>query len=192
MANTKKNNGSAAKKVAEPTYSAKTVNEIETPVVNVVQRQEEKLPSDLQVPCVSMVKLGKLIYQSKRQMGYRVVWESFLESQLVELSELIAMKNNALDFFKNNWIVIPDSFEYKDQVLKELRIAQYYKSVPDPYALNDLFILSIDEMVERIGSMTETVRDSLRGYVKDAVANGEVDSYKRIRALEDALSCKLT
>lgn len=192
MANTKKNTGSAAKKVAEPISSVKKTNESETYVAPVVAQKEEKLPSDLQVPCVSMVKLGKLIYQSKRQIGYRVVWSSFLEPQPVELSELVAMRNNALDFFKNNWIVIPDYFEYKDRVLKELHISQYYKSVPDPYALNDLFMLPINEMVDRISNMTDTVRDSLKGYVKDAVANGEVDSYKRIRALEDALSCKLT
>ena len=50
-----------------------------------------ELPRDLYVPCVSMVRSGRLIYASKRQMGYSVIWRNYMDTQYIELAELMAM-----------------------------------------------------------------------------------------------------
>lgn len=153
-------------------------------------KKAKPLPMDTYVPCVSMIKTGRLYYQSKRQMGYTVVWHNFMDEQYLELSELMAMKSSDPTFFTENWIVIPDSFELKEQVLDALRVRQYYVGSIDPYALNDLFTISIPEMEERISYMSDSVRASLREYVKDSMKDGTLDSLKRVRALETALNCK--
>ena len=190
MANVKKPAGSVAKKAAEPT-SVKQEEVVATPV-QIVEKKEDKLSPDLLVPCVSLVKVGDLIYQSSRQIGYRVVWHSFMETQNIELAELVTMKSTNLDFFSENWIVIPDYFEKKEQVMKMLRIEQYYQSTPDPFTLNELLNSDAETMIERINKMSPSVRDSIKGYAREAIAAGKVDSYKQIKALETALNCSLT
>lgn len=153
---------------------------------------DNELRPDLEVPCVDMVREGKLYYASKRTVGYTVTWDGFMDVQTIELGELNNMKATDSKFFKENWIVIPASFELRDEVLKYLHVDKYYTDTVDPYTLSGIFDTSIETMVERVNVMTESMRDAVISAAKDAIASGKLDSFKRIAALQEALGCKLT
>ena len=161
--------------IATPVEAVSEKEAVSTPAV---KRPAPVLAADTLVPCISMVRRGDLIYNSKRTFGYNVVWRHYMDIQSVELSELVAMRSS--------------DFELHDEVLKYLHIEQYYHDVPDPYAMDDLFSMAIDEMVLRVSRMPENTKEAVCASAKNAIHNGTLDSLKRINALEGALNCKLT
>lgn len=165
----------------------------ETPVVAsapVVAKKE--IPSDLEVPCVSLVRTGKLVYASKRQLGYEVIWKRFMDVQYIELKELMSMRSSESSFFSENWIAIDDSFEYKDAVMERLRIKDMYKNMSSTGEFDRLLLLPIAEMVSRVTPMSKTLKESVASYAKDCIQNGSLDSLKRIKALEGALGIHIS
>lgn len=161
-----------------------------TPVVE--ERPKVTLTSDMLVPCMDNVPVGVLVYASQRQIGYQVTWTRYTEIQHVELGELVTMKSTQLRFFSENYIVIPDDYEYKEEVLKYLHVEQYYENAADPVSIKKLLNMPVDAMTQKIRAMGETSKKSVLNHVKTAVENGDVDSLKRIRALEEVLETKLT
>lgn len=151
-----------------------------------------ELPRDLYVPCVSMVRSGRLIYASKRQMGYSVIWRNYMDTQYIELAELMAMRSSDPMFFSENWIVIDDEFEHKDAVVQKLRIKNMYANTPNMLELERLFVLPVDEMVHKIKSMSTSLKESVHLHAKEAVENGTLDSMKRIKAIENVLGKSIT
>lgn len=157
----------------------------------VVKIKATDLPRDLYVPCVCMIRSGKLIYVSKRTIGYTVLWNNYMDVQYIELAELMAMRSSESKFFTENWIAIDDTFEYRDAVMERLRINDMYKNTPNPTALDNLFKLDIQLMKQRVQMMTATLKETVYVQAKDCIANQSLDSIVRIRALEEALGRSL-
>lgn len=197
MANAKKGTASATKKVeAVPVTEKETAKETvkvatktDNTAVKTVEKKELKM--DMLVPCMDMVKDGKLIYKSKRQMGYMIVWESFQDVQYIDLAELVAMKATDMMFFTENWIVIPDSFEDKDAVMDFLRIKQYYSSDVNLYNIVDLLKEDASTIVSRIAEMSEGKQNNVLSIIRSLVQDGSLDSVSKIRALEKHFGCSL-
>lgn len=162
-----------------------------TPTEPVVKIKATDLPRDLYVPCVCMIRSGKLIYVSKRTIGYTVMWNNYMDVQYIELAELMAMRSSESKFFTENWIAIDDTFEYRDAVMERLRINDMYKNTPNPTALDNLFKLDIQLMKQRVQMMTATLKETVYAQAKDCIANQNLDSIVRIRALEEALGRSL-
>lgn len=154
--------------------------------------KKKELSPTMYVPCISNVKYGQLVYSSSRTPGYIVRWNKYLDEQMIELSELNVMKLSAIGFFQNNWIVIPDSFELKDEVMEFLGIKHFYENMVDPQTINNLLNAPINEAVLEISSMQPSAKAHVIEMAKEAIANGTLDSLRRINALEEALGCKLT
>lgn len=209
MANTSNNkkkttaNKNTARQVVEATQnvevastvSVETVGEavVEAPVATPAAKATvTELPRDLYVPCVSMVRSGQLIYSSRRQMGYSVIWRNYMDTQYIELAELMAMRSSDPMFFSENWIVIDDEFEHKDAVVQKLRIKNMYANTPNMLELERLFVLPVDEMVHKIKSMSTSLKESVYLHAKEAVENGTLDSMKRIKAIENVLGKSIT
>lgn len=209
MANTSNNkkkttaNKNTAKQVVEATQnvevastvSVETVGEavVETPVAtSAAKATVTELPRDLYVPCVSLVRSGRLIYSSKRQMGYYVIWRNYMDTQYIELAELMAMRSSDPMFFSENWIMIDDEFEHKDAVVQKLRIKDMYVNAPNMLELERLFVMPVDEMVHKIKSMSVSLKESVYLHAKEAVENGTLDSMRRIKAIEGALGKSIT
>ena len=197
MANTTRNKPATEKKVEAVVTDVAAASVVEA--VNNVQKVEEApkaevqkikpadLQRDLYVPCVSMIRTGKLIYVSKRTIGYTVIWNNYMDVQYIELAELMAMRSSEAKFFTENWIAIDDTFEHRDAVMERLRINDMYKNAPNPTALNNLFTLDVEIMKQRVKMMTATLKDTVYVQAKDCIANHTLDSMVRIRALEEAL-----
>lgn len=198
------NKNTAAKQVVEATQNAEvastvsveTVSEavVVTPVVATLAAKATvtELPRDLYVPCVSLVRSGRLIYSSKRQMGYSVIWSKYMDTQYIELAELMAMRSSDPMFFSENWIMIDDEFEHKDAVVQKLRIKDMYVNAPNMLELERLFVMPVDEMVHKIKPMSVSLKESVYLHAKEAVENGTLDSMRRIKAIEGALGKSIT
>ena len=183
------------KKTAEaPKFSLKdegaSVVKKESVVKAEVYSKPELTPNML-VPCMSLVRTGFLIYASKRTVGYQVIWHSFMETQFVELGELSAMKSSDYAFFENNWIVIPDSYELKQEVLKYLGVERCYEHALDVDGIQNLFDLSADEIIAKVFDMSDASKNAVRALAEKAITDGSLDSLQKIHALEYALNCKL-
>ena len=209
MANTSNNkkkttaNKNTAKQIVEATQnvevastvSVETVGEavVETSIATPAAKATvTELPRDLYVPCVSLVRSGRLIYSSKRQMGYSVIWRNYMDTQYIELAELMAMRSSDPMFFSENWIMIDDEFEHKDAVVQKLRIKDMYVNAPNMLELERLFVMPVDEMVHKIKSMSVSLKESVYLHAKEAVENGTLDSMRRIKAIEGALGKSIT
>ena len=186
MARTNKKTASVDNTTGAVVNEAKVVNAVAESIA-----QKEVLTNDTMVPCVSMVKLGKLYYKSNTTIGYDVMWENFGDVHEIEFRELTIMKSSQLMFFKENWISIPDSFPLKEEVLNRLHVKQYYKSEIDPYNMALLFDMSVSAMTEKIKEMPHSLVDSFMRYAKESVDNGTLDSISKIRAIENVLNVKL-
>ena len=171
--------------VASEVAAASSV-EVEKPAA------KKELPADLYVPCVSLVRTGKLVYASRRQVGYEVVWKRFMDVQYIEPKELMSMRSSESSFFSENWIAIDDDFEYKDAVMEKLRIKEMYANMSSTGEFDRLLLMPIAEMTSRASKMSKTLKESVASYAKDCIANGNLDSLKRIKALESALGIKIS
>lgn len=195
MANTAKRKTVAQDNVAEVVVTdtaAASVVDNPAPVVAPIAQEKKELPTDLYVPCVSLIRTGKLVYVSKRQIGYEAVWKRFMDVQYIELKELIAMRSTDSSFFSENWIAIEDDFEYKDAVMEKLRIKEMYKNMSSTGEFDRIFLLPIAEMTSRVSGMSKTLKESIASYAKECIENNTLDSLKRIKALEGALGVKLS
>lgn len=194
MAYAKKGTASAAKTAGAVPAIEKKENVVKEALVVEASRSEKKkeLKMDLLVPCMSMVKNGKLIYQSKRQMGYSVIWNGFKDVQYLDLGELVAMKSTDTMFFSENWIVIPDSFDDKAAVIEFLRIKQYYSD--DVNLFNIVNMINSNDantVVARISEMSDGMQSNVLSIIRDLITDGSLDSISKIRALEKHFGCNL-
>ena len=80
-----------------------------------------KIPLDAQV-MVKNLTGGKLIYVSKRLVGYSEEWHEFGEEIPMEMAELYSMKNTDRRFFTENWI------EVDMAVLRDLQMDRFYEN----------------------------------------------------------------
>ena len=125
-------------------------------------------------------------------MGYSVIWRNYMDTQYIELAELMAMRSSDPMFFSENWIMIDDEFEHKDAVVQKLRIKDMYANTPNMIELERLFIMPVDEMVHKIKSMSASLKESVYLHAKEAVENGTLDSMRRIKAIEGVLGKSIT
>jgi hypothetical protein len=172
MANTKSNTTSRGK--------AKLDNSVET-APKTARAVKKDIPLNTMVACTNLTP-GKLVYISKKQLGYQITWDEPGDVDYLELSELVSMRNGQRDFFEKNWIGIddPDIVEY-------LNIGQYYSNALDYEDINAFVDLSIDEMKQKLQYMPLGTKETLKVKIMQMLANDEIDSLKKINFLKESL-----
>ena len=168
MANTRRKT-TVDNKTAETTNTTSTV------------KQKKDIPLNTLVACTNLT-MGKLVYVSKKQVGYSVVWENPGDVDYLELSELVSMRNSQRAFFENNWIGIDDP-----DVVDYLNVGNYYSEALDFENLSSFMDLSVDEMREKFAHMSQGTKETLKVKVVQMLANKEIDSLKKIDFLKENL-----
>lgn len=155
----------------------------ESPVAEQVKKRPQLDLSD-NVAVYNMTP-GRLIYSSRRNFGYEVEWERYGDFQYIELRELVNMKSSQRIFFEENWVYIedPDVREY-------LGITKYYAKAISPVDVDDIFEMPVDDMVQKIKSLSEDVKASVLKVAIEKFGNNEIESYSRVKALEDVFDYK--
>lgn len=122
---------------------------------------------------------GQLIYKSNRNIGYIVEWAAYNDEQPMEIMELKNMLASQRGFFERNWIWIDDP-----ELLAELGVARYYKTMLSPDEVDALFALEADEMIAKVAALTKDMQTTILTVAKEKVAANEIKSYQMIQALQ--------
>lgn len=130
---------------------------------------------------------GRLIYKSPRtQETYR--WETFGDSQEIELRELRNAKSAAKKFFMNNWFMFSDEDSW---VIDYLGLNQYYKNALRLDEFDELFTKTASEIEEIISKLSAGQKKSVAYRARQLMLEGEIDSNKVISTLENSLGIEL-
>ena len=85
--------------------------------------------------CIENISRGKLIYISKRQLGYTVEWPNSGDTNYLELGEFINLKNTDRRFVTEPWVRIRE-----DDEIEILKYANVYKYYEHKMCIRDSFI----------------------------------------------------
>lgn len=150
--------------------------------VKPTRKAKKKLELNSMVACTNLTA-GKLVYISKKQLGYEVVWNNPGDVDYIELSELVSMRNSQRAFFEKNWIGIED-----DDVIEYLNIGKYYNNSLSYEEFSNLLKLPFDTMSEKVKSMPKGMRENFRTKVAKMIDNNEIDSIKTVEFLKKELN----
>lgn len=162
--------------IAPPSVSTEAKSERHT---------QSKLPIDTLVRVVNGHN-GRLIYKSKKNIGYKEVFEKFGDFAEMELGELLSAKNSQPKFFSKNWFLIDDV-----DVIEYLRVNKFYQNALTLEDFEDVFEKPDSELIDVISKLSTGQKDTLVNKAKEMIDAGEIDSRKKIEALEKALGAQL-
>ncbi len=130
---------------------------------------------------------GRLIYVSPRtKETFR--WDSFGDTQEIELRELRNAKSSAKNFFINNWFMFDEEYQW---VIDYLGLNQYYKNALSLSDFDDLFTKTPSEISKITSKLSDGQKKSVAYRARQLVIEGEIDSIKAINALEKSLGIDL-
>ena len=128
-------------------------------------------------------ELNVLLPKSK----YVITFSEFGDDDYIELAELKALRNSKPIFFERNWLIIED-----DNVIDFLNVGKYYADYLTVEDIDELFELPVDEMIAKIQKLNQVTRDNIARRAVDMIKDGNIDSVKKIEALEEELEYNLT
>lgn len=128
-------------------------------------------------------ELNVLLPKSK----YVITFSEFGDDDYIELAELKALRNSKPIFFERNWLIIED-----DNVIDFLNVGKYYADYLTVEDIDELFELPVDEMIAKIQKLNQVTRDNIARRAVDMIKDGNIDSVKKIEALEEELGYNLT
>ena len=169
------------------------------------QNLETRKPKKTATPMISedtLVKVksgfyGKLYYKNL-VTHERVVWEHQGEVQIMTLRELRAMRTMQPAFFKNQWVIIDGVADGENcnatsyDICRALVITEFYKDFIDPNKFDIVCSWSENEIDDKIKLMSPGAKENLIVALNQFIKSGQLDSIRKIKAFEKALSCDLT
>ena len=151
-----------------------------------------KIPLDTVVPVVCNVT-GGAIYKSAKTIGYTIDWDDYGSVEYVELSELVSMRNTARRFFEDNWIVLEDTENFTAvQLYDFLRVTKYYENAFTLETIDTIFDMNDKEIIRVVSELSKGMKDTIATRAKEKIDAKELDSNKKIEALETALNVKFS
>ncbi len=123
---------------------------------------------------------GMLSYKSKRN-GTPLLFQSFGDSDNIPFGELQTMRSTQPAFFQNNWILIDD-----DEVIAALGVGKYYENSLKLDEFDTVFSKTSKQLTEILSKIPPAQKTVLFHMACEKVKNGEIDSKKKIEALEAA------
>lgn len=181
----------ASKPKAQPVAAEDSVTinpKGETPRQELVEEKKHYKPKAFKPEQIVTVRngfQGELIYKSKKT-GEVYKWEEFGSEQDMEISELKSARSSSKKFFINNWFLFDDP-----EVVDYLGMTQYYKYALTTKNFDQLFNASPEEIENRVSKLSEGQKKSVAYRAKQLIAEGVIDSNRKISALEKSLGTEL-
>ena len=103
------------------------------------------------------------------------------------------MRNTARRFFEDNWIVLEDTEEFTSvQLYDFLRVTKYYENAFTPETIDTIFDMNDKEIIRVVSELSKGMKDTIATRAKKKIDAKELDSNKKIEALETALNVKFS
>lgn len=131
---------------------------------------------------------GILVYESPRTHEV-FKWSEFGDEQEMEIQELRTAKNNYKQFFTENWFMFDDDYAW---IVDYLGVGAYYKHTLNIDRLFELFDMSDSDMQKEVSALTNGQKLSIAYIAREMIADGRIDSRKKVEALEAALGMSLS
>lgn len=128
---------------------------------------------------------GRLIVHLPKA-GYDIIFDNFKDEDYIELAELKTLRNSSPKLFKSGWLIIDDP-----DVIEFLTLEGLYKNTLSLDEMCNIFMLSSEELVEKILNMSDGQKKSVTYKALELIETGEIDSRKIIESLEQALNTQL-
>lgn len=155
----------------------------------VVEEPKQWKPDLNRMICIKNIARGRLIYKSKRQMGYMIVWENTNDLNYMELGEFINLKNSDRRFITEPWIRIMEDDEV--EILKYANVYQYYKEMIEVNDIEDLFKLDFDRFKRKFTKLPQGYKNSVAEYAARMIREGTLDSIRIKKFIEKEMDISL-
>lgn len=139
--------------------------------------------------CLKNIARGKLVYKSKRQMGYTIEWDKKGDTNYIELGEFISLKNTDKRFVTEPWVRIIEDDEI--EILQYANIFQYYKEILGIENVSDILRLDFQSFKKKFDKLPEGYKNAVVEYAADMIKNGELDSIKIKNYIEETMGIEL-
>lgn len=136
--------------------------------------------------CVVNITNSKLIYISKSVPGYRIDWDGYLDENWIEYKELINMRNSQRSFFQEPWVMCDW------EVLKDLKVDNYYKNIIDLENLDLLFQKSPEQLEETLKVIPDGIKKLVIDRAFELRREKKLDSLSIIEVIEKKLKVDLS
>ena len=172
------------KKIVEPEVVEAEVDvktEVEVKPEKKTKVEKKKFEANDGVACSSIFP-GRL-FMTGDKSGMDYAWTRYGDVVDVEYRDLVSAVQARSTFIYKPFFVIED-----DDFIAEF--PQLKKFYDEKYAMKDLrgvLKLSVADMKREIAVLPEGARQALRSIASTAIQNGEIDSYSKVKAIDEAL-----
>jgi len=151
--------------------------------------KEQWKPDLNRMICLKNIASGKLIYVSKRQMGYKIEWENPGDTNYIELGEFVALKNSDSRFVTAPWVRIMEDDEI--EILKYANIFKHYKEILGLDNVSDILRLDFESFRKKFDKLPEEYKNSVVEQAALMIKSGELDSIKIKDYIEKSMGIEL-
>lgn len=134
--------------------------------------------------CVKSGYPGKLIFRSDKT-GLTYIWDDMTAENYISVDELLDARGKHPKFFSKNYFLFDDM-----AVVEYLKMSKYYANALTSEEFATIFALPDKKMVERIAKLSEGQKRTLSYLAVAQIDSKDIDSRKKIEALEQALGEK--
>ena len=138
------------------------------------------------IPCRSVTQGGLYMEGQKTHMQYEwVTYGDYTDVEYADLAAAVRVKSGYV--FRPTFIIEDDDFIAEFPTLKKFYTENY--SITD---LEAILKYPVDKMLEEIKCLPKTALDSLKVLAASSVADGSLDSVKKIGALDEVLGTNMS
>ena len=164
---------------AENLFDEVTEQVVKTPAKPKAKAAKKSFAQDDKIECHSVTLGGLFIDGPQSKIPYRFI--DYGDVQKMEYRDLVAMVR-----LKSGYLMTPNFIVDDVDFLAEFpQLEQLYSETYGTQDLLDLFELPVDEMVKKIKALPSGAMDNLKHLASTQVANGGLDSVKKIKALDE-------
>lgn len=142
-------------------------------------------PNDY-ITCRSITQGALYIEGEKTNMLYE--WSRYGDEIDVEYRDLVAWVRSKSPFIFNPNIIVEDN----DFVEEFEQLRRFYAQAYSVKDLKKILDLPVDKMIAEIKVLPKTAYESIAGLASSGVANGTIDSVKKIKALDELFDTDLS
>lgn len=155
---------------------------------NLVAQKQWK-PDLQRMICLKNISRGKLVYVSKRQIGYKLEWAKKGDTNYIELGEFMSLKNTDRRFVTEPWIRIIEDDEI--EILKYANIYQYYKDILDVNNIAEILQLDFNSFQRKFDKLPYGFKNAVAEQAAEMIKNGTLDSIRIKKYIEEKMDIDL-
>lgn len=155
---------------------------------NLVAQKQWK-PDLQRMICLKNISRGKLVYVSKRQIGYKLEWAKKGDINYIELGEFMSLKNTDRRFVTEPWIRIIEDDEI--EILKYANIYQYYKDILDVNNIAEILQLDFNSFQRKFDKLPYGFKNAVAEQAAEMIKNGTLDSIRIKKYIEEKMDIDL-